>query len=164
MDQQSHNLKHVNLANLVAEAIDAEAAGVFTPTELDMAAVMDVQAGTRAVGSSQRSRRHALFARFVEKAMVGLPLAACVAIVVGIASMSVRLSPDSGSFVMLGSNGLDSKGLGAMQACDMQVFARCLTGPGQAVPADCGCVDLDDDGDVDLSDMGSYQQLASMSR
>jgi len=161
MNQQSDNL---NLSNLVAEAIDAEAAGVFAPTNLDVAAVMGAQTGGNAASSTRFSRRHAMFARFVERAMVGLPLAACLGIVVGIASMSVRLSPDSGSFVMLGSNGLDSKGLGAMQACDMQVFARCFTGPGQAVPADCGCVDLDGDGDVDLSDMGSYQQLASMSR
>lgn len=155
MDPQTHNQV---FANMVAEAIDAEAAGVFTPTSLDMAMVMGAQTGENAAASTRFSRRHAMFARFVEKAMVGLPLAACLGIVVGIASMSSRLSPNGGSIAMLGSNG------SAMQACDMKVFARCLTGPGQAVPADCGCVDLDDDGDVDLSDMGSYQQLASMSR
>lgn len=146
---------NTEFARLVAQAADAERAGVFSSTELDIEGLMDGSAGSR-------------FARIYEKALVALPLAACLGIVIGMASMAVRSGDNGdGMLSLLGTNGqVDTVGLQDMIAGDAilggtaAVF-QCLTGPGAPVPAECQFADMDADGDVDLLDVGTYQRLAN---
>lgn len=147
MNEQSHNQ---HFSRLIADALAAEQAGVFESTRIDASRLVD----SRFDADVRPSR----LARFYEKALVGLPLAACLGIVLGIASVSQRLAHDGGSYAMLDTNG------SVTQSFDIQVFAQCLAGPGHPVSSDCRTVDLDGDGDVDLNDMSSYQQVARSAR
>lgn len=152
---------NTEFARLVAQAADAERAGVFSSTELDIEGLM-------AGSSPAEERAGSRFGRIYEKALVALPLAACLGIVIGIASMAVRSGDNGdGMLSLLGTNGqVDTVGLQDMIAGDAflggtaAVF-QCLTGPGAPVPAECQFADMDADGDVDLLDVGTYQRLAS---
>lgn len=141
---------NTEFARLVAQAADAERAGVFSSTDLDIDGLMAESAGSR-------------FARIYEKALVALPLAACLGIVVGIASMAVRTGETGdGMLALLGTNGqVESAGLQNVLVGDTGAVFQCLTGPGGQVPSECQFADMDADGDVDLLDVGSYQRLAS---
>lgn len=160
MSEASHN--PMDLSGLLAEATAAERAGVFEPTRLDVSALMadhktvsgQTGSGLGLVGIGRRPRWLAVY----EKALVGLPLAACVGIVIGLASLSAHVNTGGGSLAMLNTNGSAAT---ASPVCDVSRLAQCLSGPGHPVSGECLCVDLDQDGDVDLSDMSSYQRLAS---
>ncbi len=147
MSTASNNL---NFEKLIAEARLADEAGVFGRTQVDVSALManDRPAPSRLI-------------RFYERAMVALPLAACLGIVIGIASLNdgpMGQAPIASAPVSV----LD--GIANGNLCSIEVIAECAAGPGIAVSADCGCADLDRDGDVDLLDLGSYQRLASAAR
>ena len=144
MSTASNNL---NFEKLIAEVRLADEAGVFDRTQVDVSALManDRPASSRLI-------------RFYERAMVALPLAACLGIVIGIASLNdgpVGQAPIASAPVSL----LD--GTGNVDLCSIDVVSECIAGPGIAVSADCGCADFDSDGDVDLSDVNSYMVLAS---
>ena len=146
---------NTNLERLIAEVHAAREAGVFNRTNLDVAAL------NAAVLADPPAPSWGV--RFYERALVGLPLAACLAIVIGIGSMiggptgnkigSVAPSP----LAALDTNGepyaVESHGIG--------FIAGCFSGPGEPVAPGCGSADLDRDGDVDLIDFGSYQRLAA---
>ena len=130
---------------LIAEAREADRAGVFARTRVDLEALAEAP-------------RSSLLIRFYERAMVGLPLAACVAIVVGIASWGIRSGPVDHRSALVFENAGELETV--VEACGPDVFARCVSGPGQPIGPGCGCADLDSDGDVDLWDLSSYQRLA----
>lgn len=142
---------NTEFSRLVAQAADAERAGVFSSTDLDVAGLMAGSAGSR-------------LARLYEKALVGLPLAACLGVVVGIASFAVRNGGDAENvrIALLDTNGqVDSAvGLNGMLVDTSAVF-QCVSGPSEAASSECQFADMDADGDVDLLDVGSYQRLAS---
>ncbi|MEZ6083971.1 MAG: hypothetical protein R3E58_08520 [Phycisphaerae bacterium] len=102
--------------------------------------------------------------RFYEKALVGLPLAACLGIVIGIGSMMGGPNGQSDSQISAGGLAITSQGLNDASAVashevySLESVTRCFAGPGQSVGSDCGFADLDSDGDVDLADLGTYQQ------
>lgn len=131
---------------LIAEAREADRAGVFARTRVDFGALAEAP-------------RSSLLLRFYERAMVGLPLAACVAIVVGIASWGIKPGPVDHRSALVFDNGGELEAV--VDACGPDVFARCVSGPGQPLAPGCGCADLDSDGDVDLRDLSSYQRVAS---
>ena len=146
MSRMSDN---ANLEELIAESRAAHEAGVFSRTRLDVAGLVEPP-------------RASLMVRFYERALVGLPLAACLGIAIGIAWMSggpMDVSP-SRSAVMDGA----SQPAVVAELCSLEVIAECAGGPGSAVGAECGCADLDSDGDVDLFDWSSYQRLAGGAR
>ena len=140
---------NTNLERLIAEARAANEAGVFARSRLDVSGLVEKPAPSRVV-------------RFYEWALVGLPLAACLAIVIGIASM--RGGPMEGSMGVAPSPLAVLERAGEPEVvgefCSVEVIARCVAGPGSPVAAECGCADLDSDGDVDLLDWSSYQRLA----
>ncbi|NOX58467.1 MAG: hypothetical protein GXP29_06370 [Planctomycetes bacterium] len=173
-NSQSNNSAHASrsLEGLIAQANAAHSAGVFETTRVDFSSLIASPGSSRLI-------------RFYERALVGLPVAACLGIMVGITSMmggptgqssSVFVSGDSAvSTLGLNEVGLnDAAGLngmvlnGMMQAAgsgiigSFEAVTQCFAGPGEAVSSDCGFADLDSDGDVDLADLGSYQQQVAL--
>ncbi len=136
---------------LIAKAASAQKAGVFDQTSVDVSALVAPAVNSRLV-------------RFYEKALVGLPLAACLGIVIGIGSMMGGPGGQSDSAIPAGGLAITSQGLndaGAVASSEMlslENVTRCFAGPGESVGSDCGFADLDSDGDVDLADLGTYQQ------
>ena len=147
MSTMSHN----SIEMLIAKAASAQKAGVFDQTSVDVSALVAPAVNSRLV-------------RFYEKALVGLPLAACLGIVIGIGSMMGGPGSQSESVIPGGGLAVTSQGLndsGAMATNELQSLenvTRCFAGPGESVSSDCGFADLDSDGDVDLADLGTYQQ------
>jgi hypothetical protein len=130
---------NMNFERLIAEARAASEVGVFGRTQVDIA---DLAAAPRP----------SLAVRFYERAMVGLPLAACLAIMVGIATWGIQPGTVDRP-VILAVNGSDVE----VEPCGIEMFAHCVSGPGQPMAPGCSCADLDRDGDVDLADIGSFQ-------
>jgi hypothetical protein len=131
---------------LIAEARAAGDAGVFRRTDLDYASLLEQPRPSRLV-------------RFYERAIVGLPIAACLAIVVGIAATEDRSSTGSKP-TPLASLHHSATTQAGYSLCSMDLIAECVAGPNTPATGECACADLDRDGDVDLSDLGSYQRLA----
>jgi len=46
---------------------------------------------------------------------------------------------------------------GAVNGSDFMDFQPCLAGPSGGVPSGCSCFDLDQDGDIDMTDMSAFQ-------
>ena len=137
---------NTRLELLIAETRLAGHAGVFRQTELDMASLLETPRPSRLV-------------RFYERAVVGLPIAACLAIVVGIATMK----PESANVTKptpLATLSHPATGQAKYELCSMDIIAQCVAGPNTPAVGECMCADLDSDGDVDLRDLGSYQLLA----
>ncbi len=136
---------------LIAKAASAQKAGVFEQTSVDVSALVAPAGGSRLI-------------RFYEKALVGLPLAACLGIVIGIGSMMGGPNGQSDSQISAGGFAITTQGLNDASAVatqevySLESVTRCFAGPGQSVGSDCGFADLDSDGDVDLADLGTYQQ------
>ncbi len=174
-NSQSNNSAHASrsLEGLIAQANAAHNAGVFETTQVDFSSLMASSGLMASPGSSR-------LIRFYERALVGLPVAACLGIMVGITSMmggptgqssSVFVSGDSAvSTLGLNEVGLnDAAGLNQMMQAagsgiigSFEAVTQCFAGPGEAVSSDCGFADLDSDGDVDLADLGSYQQQVAL--
>ena len=151
MSTMSHN----SIEMLIAKAASAQRAGVFDQTSVDVSALVAPAVNSRLV-------------RFYEKALVALPLAACFGIVIGIGSMMG--GPDGQSETVLPGGGLavtshglnDSGAVASTQLHSLESVTRCFAGPGEDVGSDCGFADLDSDGDVDLADLGTYQQMYAL--
>lgn len=124
---------------LIAEAFAAQKAGVFARTPVDVAEL--ATAGPRQV-------------RWHERVLVGLPVAACVAAAVGIASMWSLPAGERSPLASLEPSRVASP-------ADVRLVADCLSGPGAEVSNGCTAADLDDDGDVDLHDLSAYQRRAA---
>jgi hypothetical protein len=141
---------------LIAKAYSAQKAGVFDSTSVDVSALVAQTLDSGAVNSR--------LIRFYEKALVALPLAACLGIVIGIGSMMGGPGGTSDSMLTGGglavtSQGLDdSSAVASNELSSLESVTRCFAGPGENVGSDCGFADLDSDGDVDLADLGTYQQ------
>lgn len=123
------------------ELRDAEAAGVFGRTPVDVGAVL-LRDGARATARFRMGRWRA----------VGMPLAACVVLAVGVAGGVFKsqlghrgVGAGAGGGMVPGASGVD--------------FATCLHGPGVSVAGACRAHDYDADGDVDLLDFRSYQTV-----
>ena len=123
---------------LLSELRQAERAKVFEPTP-----VLAGQLAERMRKGSQPSRARRL--------LIGLQAAACVALVVGVAS-----------WWQLGQAGsMLSGNAGGAGSCSQaaSLLAGCLAGPtGAGISGGCGGLDYDTDGDVDLADFGAYQR------
>ena len=145
MNLQPDNLDLIE--QLMLEADQAARAGVFGRTRLEAAEVE--------VGRASWFRRH-------RQALVGLPVAACLAFVAVIGTLHhagnnanditrVALNTGtSGSFDVATSRAADSR--------QAEVLFSCFSGPGQGlVSSECKGVDYDSDGDVDLVDFGALQ-------
>jgi hypothetical protein len=137
------------LGRLIAQVCELEQAGVFkrTPVNVDSLAAGD---------PAERPRRltHRLF--------VGMQVAACVALVIGVAAVWRAGMPTTGPTGMANSSGAD---LISGTSVVPQMVHQCLTGPtGGPLSADCQSADFDRDGDVDLEDYGVYQRAFSQVR
>ncbi len=53
----------------------------------------------------------------------------------------------------------DCSGDGAVDIEDYASFADCLGGPGETYESHCLCADIDEDGDVDLTDFSYFQAV-----
>ena len=154
MGQAPHN----TFEALLAEAHAADAAGVFQRSTVDAAALLSVPVQTTKAGRSR-------LAMFLDRAAVGLPVAACLAIMVGITTSSLQDSSVVSSMPLA----MNTNGVGGVEAqlfgpdLQMEVMVQCFSGPGQSASDSCEHADLDLDGDVDLVDFGQYQQLSALS-
>jgi hypothetical protein len=132
---------------LMLEAGQAKRAGVFASTPLDMEALMaePVPAGP---------------ARWYRHILVGLPLAACIAMFFGVATMW-RTGSGTGDVLLNGTTAVSTFGVATTSPAErcqtLENFRTCFRGPETLVDAECRCVDFDGDGDVDLRDMGTFQ-------
>ena len=152
--------KHYNPADveaLLAISREAQEAGVSNRT------VVDVDELTRRFAAAVAYPREAPADRWrvVSFLRAAVPLAACLAIVVGLGRLGSPVTiPRSDTSVLVQSD-LDCLESGTLQWASLASFAGCLSGPGQPIStAECDCADLDRDGDVDLVDYGRFQRLA----
>ncbi|MHC4610364.1 MAG: hypothetical protein ACYS7M_08455 [Planctomycetota bacterium] len=135
------------LEQLIAEAQDLEQAGVFKRTPVNVASLVETH------GVSRRPRlTHRLF--------VGLQVAACLGLVVGLATMWRAGSSSPGPAGLTNSSDLEVAGAWGGLHCErVETLKRCFSGPaGDSLGEECKCVDFDDDGDVDLADYGAFQR------
>ena len=135
MDQDRSPARPIEHALL--ELHEAEAAGVFERTAVDAKPLLN---------TGEFSSR----ARFAQWSIVGLPVAACLALAIGVGSWMfqgefarIRAIRDGRATVVAMADGVD--------------FTNCLAGPGVDVVNGCATLDYDLDGDVDLVDFRSYQ-------
>ncbi|MCP4592762.1 MAG: hypothetical protein GY842_18660 [bacterium] len=133
---------------LMIEAVEAHQAGVFASTPVDIESLVPQPV----LQSPAAWYRHAL---------VGLPLAACIAMFLGVATIWQTANTGTGESMLNGSTSVSTFGASAgtkLEGCqNPENFRTCFAGPGVVVPGDCRCVDFDGDGDVDLRDMGAFQ-------
>jgi hypothetical protein len=128
------------LEDLLAEVQRLKQARVFDRTPVDPTALLE-----DASGKQPRRRVHRLF--------VALQAAACVALLIGLASLW-RSPAQPTSLVNNGG-----------PAVDVGALAQCFTGPSDGrLGSGCDRVDFDHDGDVDLEDYGVFQRDYASSR
>lgn len=143
----SRDLNNASLERLIAQVRLTDGAGVFSRTPVDVSSLVTPPAPSRWV-------------RFYERAVVGLPLAACLGVVFGLASMERGSMSSTVSPSPLAVGPL-AEVVRTDAPCKVDVATSCLSGPGMPVPDECACVDFDDDGDVDMLDMSSYQRMVA---
>ena len=150
MNPQSHNLDPIE--QIMLEADQAGQAGVFRRTPVDAGSLL---ARGPAVRASWFRRHH--------HALVGLPVAACLALVTVLGTLHYGGGPAS-DMTPVAVN--QAAGPGSFDAVASQptlnrqaeVLFSCFTGPGQGpIPSECSSADYDGDGDVDLVDFGEFQ-------
>jgi len=165
------------IEDLMREAAEADQAGVFRSTPVEATALMTMlrsasgSAGLTGADLADSGRTDVLPGtparrlRWMAVAKIVVPLAACVAVFVGVA----RLTPTTEPLIMV-DNGGTPPSTSSMLAggndsgwIDFGQFDRCFTGPAiGALGGECAHVDFDSDGDVDFADFGVLQrQLAS---
>ena len=138
-----HGDKLIHVQNLLADLRQMDDAGVFKRTPVDTSALVQaepVERGPR--------RLHRLF--------VALQAAACIGLVVGVASFWQAESGSSGLSEV--GNGTAPEWVGS-PCGEVAALVRCFGGStGDVSGTDCKCVDFDEDGDVDLADYGTFQR------
>lgn len=139
---------------LMLEAGEARQAGVFGRTSVDPSMLRTSPIADAVLSTARPNwfRRH-------RHAWVGLPVAACLALIafVGVVhngehgpEFATVSAPESGA----------SLPTQALAYGPGDVLKSCLTGPGQGpVSPECAYADVDGDGDVDLRDFGELQAL-----
>ncbi len=137
-------IEQMQLEAMLVEARDAERAGVFGRTKLDIAAVVT----DAAVDRRSWVARH-------RQALIGLPVAACLAFVAVLGTLefgggtTVDLAP------IAQQNPIPPRVISDRPA---DLLLSCFTGPGQRpVSSECTAADYDGDGDIDLLDYGALQ-------
>jgi hypothetical protein len=129
-----------HLEDLLAEVQRLEETRVFERTPVDPTALLE-----DASGKPPRRRLHRLF--------VALQAAACVALLIGLATLW-RSPPQQTDLAKNGG-----------PAADVGALAQCFTGPSAGrLGSGCDPVDFDHDGDVDLEDYGVFQRDYASSR
>lgn len=135
MDQDRSPTNPIERALL--ELHEAEAAGVFGRTAVNAKPLLSSAAFSSRV-------------RLARWSIVGLPVAACLALAIGVGSWMfhaefarIRAIRDGQGTVVAMADGVD--------------FTNCLAGPGVDVVNGCATLDYDLDGDVDLVDFRTYQ-------
>ena len=84
-------------------------------------------------------------------------MAASVALFVGLASFW-RVGHQPGGAPFSGNGSISAGAPDAIERCQtLENLYACFSGPGVRARLDCGCVDADADGDVDLRDVGSFR-------
>ena len=132
---------------LMLYMVEAKRAGVFdsTPIDVECLATEPVPVGT---------------AHWSRHVLVGLPLAACIAMFFGVATLW-EVGSGTGDGFMNGTTAVSTLGGTAalpVERCqNLENFRNCFSGPGVLVDGNCRCVDFDGDGDVDLRDVGALQ-------
>ena len=150
MAQERNQLDELD--RLMLEAAEAQQAGVFGSTPIDVEALVakPVLAGP---------------AYWYQHLLVGLPLAACIAMFFGIAALW-HAGSGPGDDLTNGTTAVSTFGgtvVSAIERCQTPENLRnCLSGPGTPVSNECRCVDFDGDGDVDLRDLGAFQVNSSI--
>ena len=147
-DQSRHSDE---LERLIAELQEFEQAGVFKRTPVDVAAVVEADGGRRP------GLTHRLF--------VGLQVAACVGLVVGLVAVWRVGQPSDRLVGLTNSSSTElATAIGALRSERIKTLARCFSGPaGVSFGEECSCVDFDGDGDVDLADYGAFQRAYTQS-
>ncbi|UCG15538.1 MAG: hypothetical protein JSV19_09615 [Phycisphaerales bacterium] len=150
MNPQPHNLDPIE--QMLLEADHAGRAGVFRRTPVDAAGLL---AARQAVKASWFRRHH--------HALVGLPVAACLALVTVLGTLHYGGDPAS-DMTRVAVNqaavpgAFDAVASQPTLTREAEVLFSCFTGPGQGpIPSECSSADYDDDGDVDLVDFGVFQ-------
>ncbi len=137
------------LERLMAEAAQAEQAGVFQATEIEAASLL-----SRPAVRPSWFRRH-------QHALVGLPVAACLAFVAVLGTLHYG-APGTFTQVVVnsptGENNMTSDASAAVGHRTADVLMSCFSGPGRGfLSTECATADLDSDGDVDLADFSAFQ-------
>lgn len=135
---------NANLERLIAELRSAEEVGVFARSRVDVAAL----------AASAASPAPSRLVMFYERALVVVPLAACLAVVIGIASLA-------GNPMDAGLSQTPIASVAPAMTPGVDLVASCLSGPGAQVSDVCSAADFDGDGDVDMLDMSSYQRMVA---
>ncbi|MCK4661156.1 MAG: hypothetical protein KAV82_16670 [Phycisphaerae bacterium] len=132
---------------LMLDLAEARQAGVFDATPIEVESLM----APPVLSGPAHWYRHVL---------VGLPLAACIAMFFGVATLW-KASSETGNRVITGTAAISSFGSSMttpIEQCQtMDDLRTCFRGPGILVDGGCRCADFDGDGDVDLRDMGAFQ-------
>lgn len=136
MSESSQHLDPIE--RLIAEADQAERAGVFRASRIDTVAL------TQSPGGGQ-------VPFFVSWRRFGVPLAACVVLAVGVGAMllSMELSGIREQQLLAANSSIGQ--------ASPEGFLRCLDGPAAGAVGECSSYDFDHDGDVDLLDFSAFQ-------
>lgn len=147
----------VDVEALLAISHEADVAGVSSRTLVDV----DELTGPLAALTRDPCEAPDNRWRVVSLIRAAVPLAACLAIVVGLGRLGDPDAAPLSDTASLVQSDRDCLGSGTVPWVSLASFAGCLSGPGQPIStAECACADLDRDGDVDLLDYGEFQRLA----
>ena len=135
--------QHDEFEDLLREAHEAEQAGVFRPTQVDIGGLV-----------SRPVRSPSL--RLYRLVLAGVPMAACVALFLGLAAFWNAGNPSSRN--PNGNASVRHPVADPAARCEaLENLRACFSGPGIPAGSDCQCGDKDADGDVDLRDLGMFQ-------
>jgi len=141
MTESSQHLDPIE--QLIAEADQAERAGVFRASRIDAVSLV------QSPGSGE-------VPFFVSWRRFGVPLAACVTLAVGVGALLLSRE----------LSGIAKQQLLAANSSAAQTspegFLHCLDGPEAGAVGDCSSYDFDNDGDVDLLDFSSFQSTYAL--
>ena len=136
MSESSEHLDPIE--RLIAQADQAERAGVFRPSRIDTVALV------RSPGDGQ-------VPFFVSWRRFGMPMAACFVLAIGVwAGLFNRELSNIADRQQFADNTSGAQ-------TSPEGFLRCLDGPAAGAGGACASYDFDSDGDVDLLDFSSFQ-------
>ena len=141
MSESSEHLDPIE--QLIAEADQAERAGVFRASRIDTVEL------TRSPGDGQ-------VPFFVSWRRFGMPMAACFVLAIGVwAGLFNRELSNIQDRRLLADNSSGGQ-------TSPEGFLRCLDGPEAGAAGACSSYDFDNDGDVDLLDFSSFQSTYAL--